>query len=191
LDACGLGTITRTWTAVDCAGNAATPVSQSITIDDTTPPVLSNQGTDMTIECPNSPNFTSPSVSDNCDPNVAINFSDSGSLDACGLGTITKTWTAVDCAGNAAAPVSQSITIDDTTPPVLSNQGVDVTIECPASPNFTSPSVSDNCDPNVVINFSDSGSLDACGLGTITRTWTAVDCAGNAATPVSQSITID
>src|SRR6185436_5119993 len=122
---------------------------------------------------------TDPTVSDACDPNVTISSSDVSNLDACGLGTVTRTWTAIDCAGNAATPVSQTITIDDTTGPVLSGQGADATIECPASAAFIAPTVTDACDPIVTINSSDVSNLDACGLGTITRTWTAVDCAGN------------
>src|SRR6185503_12067469 len=160
LDACGLGTVTRTWTAVDCAGNAATPVSQTITIDDTTAPVLSGQGADATIECPATPVFTDPTVSDACDPNVTITSSDISNLDACGLGTVTRTWTALDCAGNAATPVTQTITIEDTTPPVLTGQGPDVTIECPASTAFIAPIVTDACDPNVIISSSDVSNLD-------------------------------
>src|SRR4030095_15870886 len=157
----------------------------------TTPPVLFGQGADITIECPATPAFTDPIVSDACDPSVTISSSDVTNLDACGLGTVTRTWTAVDCAGNAATPVSQTVTIEDTTPPVLSSQGADITIECPATAAFTDPTVSDACDPNVTISSSDVSNLNACGLGTVTRTWTAIDCAGNAATPVSQTITIE
>src|SRR4029434_6498888 len=67
---------------------------------------------------------------------------------------------------------TQTVTIEDTTPPVLSGQGSDVTIECPATAAFTDPTVSDACDPNVTISSSDVINLDACGLGTVTRTWT-------------------
>ncbi|MDQ3017591.1 MAG: SprB repeat-containing protein, partial [Bacteroidota bacterium] len=191
LDGCGEGTITRTWTATDCAGNAAPTVSQTITIEDTTPPVLINEGADLTIECTGTPIFTDPSVTDNCDANVVISFDDVISIDACGEGTITRTWTAIDCAGNVAIPVSQIITIEDTMPPVLSGQGSDVTVNCPETAVFIDPLVNDDCDPNVIISFTDLTNLDACGTGTIARTWIASDCAGNAATPVTQIFTID
>ena len=75
--------------------------------------------------------------------------SDVSNLDACGLGTITRTWTAIDCAGNVATPVSQTITIEDTTPPVLSGQGSVATIECPATAAFTDPTVTDACEDRV------------------------------------------
>ena len=50
-DACGLGTVTRTWTATDCAGNSSTD-SQTITIEDNTAPVISGVDESFTVECP-------------------------------------------------------------------------------------------------------------------------------------------
>ena len=38
-----------------------------------------------------------------------------------------------------SAPVSQTITVQDTAAPVLSGEGADATIECPATPGFTAP----------------------------------------------------
>ncbi len=187
LDECGLGTITRTWTATDCAGNSSTCV-QTITIKDDTPP---------TISCPANATFDctlgdagSATASDNCteDLDIQISSSDVNNLDECGLGTITRTWTATDCAGNSSTCV-QTITIKDDTPP---------TISCPANATFDctlgdagSATASDNCteDLDIQISSSDVNNLDECGLGTITRTWTATDCAGNSSTCV-QIITI-
>jgi hypothetical protein len=41
------------------------------------------------------------------------------------------------------------------------------------------PSAADACDSDVSLTYADSSDLDECGLGTVTRTWTATDCAGN------------
>ncbi|MDQ3017590.1 MAG: hypothetical protein M3R25_12850, partial [Bacteroidota bacterium] len=145
----------------------------------------------VTIACPGTPVFSAPAVTDNCDPNPAISFTDASNLDGCGTGTITRTYTAVDCANNNAITVSQTVTIEDTTIPILANQGADVTIQCPSSTVFTDPDVTDNCDPSAVITSTDASILDACGEGTVTRTWIATDCAGNVSIPVSQTITIE
>src|SRR5438045_4270870 len=80
--------------------------------------------------------------------------------DNCGVLTVTNdapatfpkgdtivTWTVVDTAGNTAS-CTLKVTVKDHEPPVLAGQGADATINCPASPVFTAPSVSDNCDPN-------------------------------------------
>ncbi|MDP2161848.1 MAG: hypothetical protein Q8K02_15300, partial [Flavobacterium sp.] len=187
LDACGLGTVTRTWTATDCAGNTSS-ASQTITIEDTTAPVISGVGEAYTVECPSEAVFSTPSASDTCDSEVNLTYVDSSDLDACGLGTVTRTWTATDCAGNTSS-ASQTITLEDTTAPVISGVGEGYTAECPTQAVFSTPSASDACDSQVSLTYVDSSDLDACGLGTVTRTWTATDCAGNASS-ASQTITI-
>nr|WP_229734117.1 T9SS type A sorting domain-containing protein [Flavobacterium orientale] len=188
LDECGLGTVTRTWTATDCAGNASS-ASQTITIEDTTAPVISGVGEAYTVECPTAPVFSTPSASDVCDSQVSLTYVDSSDLDECGLGTVTRTWTATDCAGNSSS-ASQTITIDDTTAPVFSGVGADYTVECSEPVVFSAPIALDDCDSKVTITYADSSDLDECGLGTVTRTWTATDCAGNSSS-ASQTITLE
>ena len=58
--------LTRTWTATDCAGNVSATVSQTLTYVDTTAPVLSGQGADANVECPEDLVFTAPTASDTC-----------------------------------------------------------------------------------------------------------------------------
>ena len=47
-----------------------------------------------------------------------LTYEDVEDLDECGLGTITRTWTATDCAGNSSQE-SQTVTIEDNTAPVI------------------------------------------------------------------------
>ena len=70
----------------------------------------------------------------------------------------TKTWHAVDNCGNTSAQVHQTITVEDTTAPTIGGQGSDATIECPASPSFTSPTSSDTCNTSSVVEDSDTSS---------------------------------
>jgi large repetitive protein len=188
LDACGLGTVTRTWTATDCAGNSSS-ASQTITINDTVAPSINNVGDDYSVECPSEAIFSTPSANDACDEQVSLTYEDSSDLDACGLGTVTRTWTATDCAGNSSS-ASQTITINDTVAPTINNVGDDYSVECPSEAIFSTPSATDACDEQVSLTYQDSSDLDECGLGTVTRTWTATDCAGNSSS-ASQTITIN
>ncbi|MEZ4803131.1 MAG: hypothetical protein R2797_10185 [Gelidibacter sp.] len=188
LDECGLGTVTRTWTATDACQNTAT-ASQTITIEDNLAPEISGVGEGYTVECPNQPEFSEPSASDACDQQVSLSYVDTPDLDECGLGTVTRTWTATDCAGNSST-ASQTITIEDNTAPEISGVGEDDKVECPNQPEFSNPSASDACDQQVSLSYVDTPDLDECGLGTVTRTWTATDCAGNSST-ASQTITIE
>ena len=119
---------------------------------------------------------------------LTLTYEDVEDLDECGLGTITRTWTATDCAGNSSQE-SQTVTIEDNTAPVIEGVEDDYRVECPDGPVFSEPTVKDDCDQNPSLTFEDDDKTDECGLGEITRTWTATDCAGNTST-ASQTITI-
>ena len=188
----GAYSVTRTWTAKDASGNVSLPVSQTITVVDTTPPTLAGQGANLTIECPAVPMFTPPRATDNCDPSPTVKFTDATTAGACpGTYRVTRTWTATDCGGLVSAPVSQTITVVDTTPPTLAGQGANLTIECPAVPVFTPPRATDNCDPSPTVAFTDATVPGRCpGSYKVTRTWRAKDCTGNVSATVSQTITV-
>ena len=58
-------------------------------------------------------------VSDNCDPNPVISFTDNADFSGCGgTGQIIRTWTAVDFSNNQAT-CEQVISIVDNDPPVF------------------------------------------------------------------------
>ncbi|MCB0602732.1 MAG: HYR domain-containing protein, partial [Saprospiraceae bacterium] len=190
LDNCGLGTIRRTWTAMDCTGNTSS-CTQTITIQDTTAPTITCPS-NTTIDCASSFNPNNVGIataSDNCTlfPTVGPDGSPQESLDKCGIGTIRINFKATDCAGNSAV-CTRTIVVQDAIAP---------TITCPEAITFNcqvgdagEPTTSDNCGLTVqLLEPSDDPSLDPCGLGTISRTWTAVDCNANSASCV-QTITI-
>jgi len=135
-------TLTRTWTATDNCGNAATG-QQVITIIDSTDPVLANVPADVTAECDAVPaQPTDVTATDNCDEDVTIEFN------------VVRTWAATDNCGNVATG-QQVITIIDSTDPVLANVPADVTAECDAIPaEPTDVTATDNCDEQVEVEFS-------------------------------------
>ncbi|MFH0909600.1 MAG: LamG-like jellyroll fold domain-containing protein [bacterium] len=184
--------VTRTWTAVDSCGNVSEPVSQTITVIDTTPPeIVVHAPMDITVECNSVPSPALATAIDNCEGSVTISMFESPAPGSCpGTYTISRIYTAADSCGNSAS-VTQVITVIDTIPPVLSGQGEDATIECPASPVFTAPTAMDNCDKTPSIAFTD---VTIPGAGAVSysviRTWTATDSCGNQSAPVSQTITV-
>lgn len=182
--------ITNTWTVTDCAGNPTTHV-QTITIEDTTPPVLSPQPGDLVVMCqsdvPGDPGVT---AIDNCGEMLTVSFMQSP-LDPCvGSGTITNTWIVTDCAGNMATH-TQTIIVDDTTPPVLSAMPGDLTVSCHADiPGDPGVTATDNCGETVMVSFNQSP-LGVCpGSDVITNIWTVTDCAGNV-TSHTQTVTVE
>gem|GEM_PF-3351609 len=187
LDECGLGTITRTWTATDNCSNSS-QASQTITIVDTTAPVISGVGSGMLIDCPAELEFSQPTVSDTCDSAPSLTYEDKDDRDECGLGEVQRTWTATDCAGNVST-ATQTIKVQDITAPEIVGVGDDMTIDCPAQPEFSQPYAQDACDYEASLTYEDDDKRDDCGLGEVVRTWTATDCAGNVST-ASQTITV-
>jgi uncharacterized delta-60 repeat protein len=176
-------TLTRTWTARDASGNAATG-TQILTVQDVTAPVLTGQGTNKTISCPGTPIFTDPTAADDCDASPAISFLDDV---APGVGTanytITRTWFAVDACGNISLPVSQTISIVDTAPPEFicpTNLTLDATAPAGATLVYTNM-VATGCTSEVFIESVPTlGSV--LPLGTHFVLWTATDLSGNSNT---------
>lgn len=105
-------TITRTYSVTDAAGNSIN-VTYTITVHDDIAPVLTGQGANATIGCSETPSFTAPMVTDNCDANPILTSADT--VQTVGyLTSTTRTWTATDACGNTSS-VSQTI-INNCTP---------------------------------------------------------------------------
>ena len=108
------------------------------------------------------------------------------------LNDTTITWTATDVAGNEAT-ADQVVTVADNTAPVITltddtaegNTGVVGTA-------YTDPgaTATDNVDANVVVIIG-GDAVDTNTAGTYVITYTAMDAAGNDATPVTRSVTVN
>ena len=178
-------TITRVFTATDDCGNA-TSATQTITIIDTTAPVLTIPS-DYTAECSDDHPMDDASATDNCGE-VTIDVVDTTIAGACeGDYTISRLFTATDDCGNSSS-ATQTITIIDTTAPVLTIPS-DYTAECSDDHPMDDASATDNCG-EVTIDVVDTTIAGACeGDYTISRLFTATDDCGNS-TSATQTITI-
>ncbi|PWH81912.1 hypothetical protein DIS18_11620, partial [Algibacter marinivivus] len=169
-----------TFTYTDCAGNESVYV-YTYTIDVSTAPVVpTNDGS--TVECiADATQPTAPVVTDVCGNAITPVITEN--TDPVCEGDKIYTFTYTDCAGNISV-YNYTYTVKDTTAPVLTLPD-NVTAECsddltPIS--FGEATATDNCDPNPVITFNDVTTNGNCpGSFTITRTWTATDACGNAA----------
>ena len=186
--------VTRHWYATDTCGVHSDTVQQTIHIVDTIAPKLSGQGVNATIQCTQTPVFTSPTASDNCDANPIIDSFDTHGGTHCDS-TFTRHWYAVDACGNISDTVTQTITVIDNTPPTIGGQGDDTTLTCldciNGVPGFKAPTASDNCDPNPTIHSTRDSIPGACAQSyTIVMKWWAKDACGNVSDTVSQSINV-
>ena len=184
-------TVTRLFTIKDACNNTAT-VSQIITIQDVTAPVIAALPAISTINCPAVPNFTTPTATDACGGTVTLTFADvTTQSTACPLKYyVTRTWTAKDDCNNTAT-ASQIINVQDVTPPVIAPLPAISTINCPAVPSFATATATDACGGPVTLTFADvTTQSTACPLKYyVTRTWTAKDDCNNTAT-TSQIINV-
>ncbi|MFZ6053545.1 HYR-like domain-containing protein, partial [Halocola ammonii] len=139
--------INRSWTAIDDCGNETT-VNQTITVVDTTAPVLSATPANVTIECDEDIPSITITATDNCDENVLVNFTETTEELECGY-RLLRTWSAADNCGNGVSH-TQIITIEDTTAPVFTSVPAALTLECDAEIPATTAEAVDNCDSSVV-----------------------------------------
>jgi hypothetical protein len=192
-------TITRTYRATDGCGNF-TECTQIITVNDITPPSISCPAP-ITVSCAAAvpaPNVNLVTASDNCGGSLApvVTFvNDVISNQTCANRyTITRTYRATDVCGNFAE-CTQTITVNDVTPPTLTCPAP-VTVSCASAvpaPNIASVTgVSDNCAGVVTVtHVSDVISAQTCANRyTITRTYRATDVCGNF-TQCTQIITVN
>ena len=185
---CG-GTITNTFTATDSCGNTATDI-QIITIYDTIPPQIEAPD-DLTVECYEDLGECNPYdaiVSDNCS-DVTVTCEQSSLTGNSCYGTITYTYTATDVCGNYAYD-TQTITIEDTTPPELTIPE-DYTVECYEDVmecDSSYATATDECSEVMITCVQSELIGGPCG-GFITNTFTATDACGNETT-ATQTITV-
>ena len=178
-----VGVTTVTVTATDSTGKTSVKTfTVTVVASDTQPPVISALPAPSTIECPATPNFATPTATDNC--GAATLTSEDTSSGTCPVVHV-RTWTARDASGNFST-TSQTISVADTTKPTISALPSPTTIECPALPVFATPTASDTCG-TATLTFVDSSS-GTCPV-VHTRTWTATDACGLTST-ASQTINV-
>jgi gliding motility-associated-like protein len=181
--------IVRTWVARDGCDNSSF-VQQLITVRDLTPPVFVDPPQDITIAC-GAPPPSIPDVKavDNCSQQLFFTFNESLSgWNYCDIVTRQRTWTVEDECGNRSTHI-QTIRQLDAGAPIFSGIPVDTTVECGEIPN-DEPSVSDDCDDDVAVVYSEQRIEKDCpGNFTLIRTWTASDHCGYTAV-ASQTIEV-
>ena len=192
---------TRTWTVTDECGNKST-MQQIITVQDTTKPVFTvKPPADTMVSCDKIP---APSmgvaVTDNCSTignglTVSLRVTTFRSPDECaGNYRIIRTWTAKDACGNTTI-MTQTVTVKDTTKPVIMPAPADVVIFCqdkiPAPPVLTATDNCDNTFPKRAIYTEDPYVADICNGYTIVRRWSIMDACGNKANDVIQRVIIN
>ena len=180
-------TVTRAFTATDWCGNS-TSATQTITIQDTTAPMLTIPA-DYTAECSDEHPLDDASATDNCGEVTITLVTDTVAGDCAQAYTVTRAFTATDECGNSTS-ATQTITIQDTTAPMF-NETLpgDMTVECDNVPDMAVLTATDNCQDVTVMPASSIMAGDCPDSYTITRSWSVSDDCGNS-TSHTQTITV-
>ncbi len=183
-----LGQTTVTLTVSD--GIESATCEATITVIDTTPPVITGVPADETVECDSVPPPAEPTATDNCDPDVPVIFDETRTDGDCpNRYTLTRTWTATDDCGNSTTE-TQIISVQDTTPPVFTAMPLDTNVQRDGNGNMAEldawlasiVEAADGCGAvNVTKDFT-SFPYECGKTGSVTVTWTATDECGNSAT---------
>jgi len=157
-------TVWRTWTATDACGNTTNGL-QIISVIDTTKPTFTCPRvsvqcvTDIPAPYADLTSFLAAggTATDSCSSVLAFSqISDSGLVGRC-PGTVTRVYRVTDVCGNFAE-CTQTITVDDTIPPVLICP-TNLIVQCGFSVDPTNTgwaTATDNCSTNVPVAYSDA-----------------------------------
>ena len=184
--------ITRTYSVSDDCGNSV-EVTQTITINDVTPPTASNPA-GLIVECID--DVPTPDISvvndaaDNCTAVPTVSFVEDLSDGNTCPEIITRTYSVTDDCGNAIN-VTQTITINDITPPTASNPAnINIPLAPVPAPDITVVTdAADNCTLSPIVAFVEDQSDGGDCPEVITRTYSVTDDCGNE-TLVTQLIII-
>jgi len=176
------GSIIYTWYAEDCSGNGETH-TQTVTIVDTAPPVLTRSPEDEVVpcDCDTFPAFVTVEAIDNCEGEVKVESNEvrvnSTSEDEYQL---IRTWEATD--GVNTVIHSQIVTVFDDVPPEIDYIRQTIWEQCDEISAVTNLSAWDNCDPDPVLLYSEVKQTGSCPeTYQLLRNWESFDRSGNAA----------
>ncbi|MDO9184217.1 MAG: HYR domain-containing protein, partial [Bacteriovorax sp.] len=187
--------VNRTFQITSACG--ITSVSQTITIKDTTPPIISNTAgsLDTTVLCSaNVPtiNISAITATDNCQESVTISHVGDETISGTCANkfSIIRTYKATDVCGNSSEFIQNIIVNDNILPTIICPTNIIVNTDlgtCGAS-NVTlgNPTIDDNCSTPTVTNNAPA----IFPIGDTIVTWTVTDACGNKAT-CEQIVTIN
>ncbi len=185
-----VGSYTVTYNATDANGNAATEVTRTVTVGDTTAPVITLVGdAAITLEVGSTYTEQGATATDNYDESVTVVIG-GDTVDTNTVGSYTVTYNATDANGNAATEVTRTVTVGDTTAPVITLVGdASITLEVGSTYTEQGATATDNYDESVTVVIG-GDTVDTNTVGSYTVTYNATDANGNAATEVTRTVTV-
>ncbi|MDG1354948.1 MAG: DUF5011 domain-containing protein, partial [Opitutales bacterium] len=182
------GSYVLSYNYTDSNGNAASTVTRTVTVVDTTAPVLTITGDqNITHEAGQVYSDANASWSDHVDGSGTVTASDSVDINTPGSYVLSYNYT--DSNGNAASTATRTVTVVDTTAPVLTISGdQNITQEAGQVYLDANATWSDHVDGSGTVTAS--GSVDNNTPGSYVLRYNYTDSIGNAANTVTRTVTV-
>lgn len=172
--------------------SGAEAVAMIVSVRDTTVPAITLTGAAaVALECGSAYTDAGATATDGCDGDLTASISAANAVDTTVPGNYTVTYSVSDSAGNAAAPVTRTVTVSDATGPVITLLGdAAVTVDCSATYTDAGATATDGCTGDLTASISVNNPVDTAVPGEYTVTYSVSDAAGNAAAPVTRTVTV-
>ena len=184
-------TYTVTYNISDSNGNPAEQVARTVSVVDTTIPVITLTGQPtVTIEVGATYTEQGATATDNYDPTLTVVVG-GDTVDTSIVDTYTVTYNVSDSNGNPAEQVARTVSVVDTTIPVITLTGQPtVTIEVGATYTEQGATATDNYDPTLTVVVGGE-TVNTAIVGTYTVTYNVSDSNGNTAAEVTRTVTVE
>ncbi|MDD3048521.1 MAG: DUF5011 domain-containing protein [Bacilli bacterium] len=191
VDTSVVDTYTLTYNVSDEAGNEADEVTRTVKVlADTTIPTINLIGGAVTLEVGSVYNDAGATATDNVDGDLTASIVTTNPVNTAVVGVYTVTYNVSDASGNAALPVTRTVNIVDTTIPVITLIGTDVTVEYGSPYTDQGATALDNYDGDITANIITVSTVNLNVLGTYSVTYNVTDANGNIAATVTRTVTV-
>jgi hypothetical protein len=187
------GQYTLTYRVMDSAGNEAVPVTRTVTVEDTTPPVITLNGSPSETVVVGA-GYTDPGATawDACEGDLTGAIQVSGSVDTGLAGTYVLTYTVSDSFQNMRTEY-RYVNVAPGNPPVITLLGNAVSmVECGHTYNDSGATAHDDEDGDLTGDIQVGGlPIDGSTSGTFIVTYDVTDSSGNPASTVVRTVVVE
>jgi len=179
----------------DPSGNSlASSVTSQPVIIDNTPPVITLEGDNPLFWEAGTTPFVDPgaTASDTLDGDLTGDIVVSGAVNPNTLDDYALEYNVSDTAGNVATQVIRTVTVVDSTPPIIMLNGDPaITIERGGSFDDPGATATDSFEGDLTANIVVTGSVNATEAGVYTIQYNVSDSSGNEAVEVIRTVTVE
>ena len=176
----------------DTSGNAAAEVTRTVNVVDTTVPVIVLLGDDpVTIEVGDTYIDAGATAADTYDGDITSSIVTLSNVDTAIVGIYSVAFNVSDTSGNAAAEVTRTVNVVDTTVPVIVLLGDDsVTIEVGDTYIDAGATATDTYDGDITSSIVTVSNVDTAIVGIYSVAFNVSDTSGNAAAEVTRTVNV-